>query len=57
MHSILSYETECKCLLSCFEEVLEPTYINALTFGKSIFILADLNSKTLRDCPKKICTN
>ena len=38
-----------ECLLSCFEELLKPNYIHALTFDKPI-VLGDLNSNILNDC-------
>ena len=40
------------CLLSCFEELLKPSYIQALTMNKPIAVLGDLNCNVLKESPE-----
>ena len=40
------------CLLSCFEELLRPSYIQALTMNKPIAVLGDLNCNVLKESPE-----
>ena len=40
------------CLLSCFEELLKPSYIQALTMNKPIAVLGDLNCNVLKGSPE-----
>ena len=40
------------CPLACFEDFLKPSTIQALTKGKPIVILDDLNCNMLVDCPE-----
>ena len=40
------------CPLSCFEELLKPSYIQALTMNKPIVALGDLNCNTLKESPE-----
>ena len=40
------------CLLSCFEELLKPSYIQALIMNKPIAVLGDLNCNILKESPE-----
>ena len=40
------------CPLSCFEELLKPSYIQALTMNKPITVLGDLNFNVLKESPE-----
>ena len=40
------------CLLSCFEELLKPSYIQALTMNKPIAVLGDLNCNVVKESPE-----
>ena len=40
------------CPLSCFEELLKPSYIKALTTNKPITVLGDLNCNVLKESPE-----
>ena len=40
------------CVLSCFEELLKPSYIQALTMNKPIAFLGDLNCNVLEEGPE-----
>ena len=40
------------CPLSFFEELLKPSYIQALTMNKSIMVLGDLNCNVLKESPE-----
>ena len=37
------------CLFSCFEELLKPSYIQALTMNKPIVVSGDLNCNVLKE--------
>jgi exonuclease III len=40
------------CPLTCFQSLLKPNYITALSMNKHIIILGDLNCNTLKECPE-----
>ena len=40
------------CPVSCFEELLKPSYIQALTMNKPIAVLGDLNCNVLKESPE-----
>ena len=40
------------CPLACFQNLLKPSYVTALTMNKPIIILGDLNCNILKQCPE-----
>ena len=38
--------------MSCFGDDFMENYMDALTFGKEIFVTGDLNCNMLSDCPE-----
>ena len=40
------------CPATCFMDDLAPNYLQALTHGKDIFLLGDLNCNMLKDIPE-----
>ena len=40
------------CPVSCFEELLKPSYIQLLTMNKPIAVLGDLNCNVLKESPE-----
>ena len=41
------------CPFSCFEKLLKPSYIQALTMNKPITVLGDLNCNVLKESPER----
>ena len=41
------------CPFSCFEKLLKPSYIQALTMNKPITVLGDLNCNVLKENPER----
>ena len=38
--------------MSCFEDLLKPSFTHALALNKPIAILGDLNCSVLKECPE-----
>ena len=45
------------CPATCFMDDLAPNYLQALTHGKHIFLLGDLNCNMLKDIPESRALN